>query len=242
MKIRYDGTNYHGWQVQKNAMSVQEVFQNSLEKVYGERLAVKGCSRTDTGVHALMFCISYKAPYFTDEYHTLSAVNNFLPPDIKAFECEEVEEDFHARYSALGKEYIYLVYNAKYPNPFYDKYSLSYKYHIDADKLNEAAKFFIGTHDFAAFCSAHSDVEDTRRTIYDFNVERKGDLVYFKVSGNGFLYNMVRIMVGTLLMVASDKIKPSEIENIIEKRDRKSAGKTVPAKGLFLNKVFYEGR
>ena len=239
LKIRYKGTNYHGWQVQKNAITVQEVLQDAIEKLYGSRLDVKGCSRTDTGVHANMYCVSFNAPFFAGEYHTVSALNTFLPQDIRAFECKEVNDDFHARYSSAGKEYVYLVYNAKYQNPFYSDYSYYYRYDINLERINKAAEYFIGTHDFAAFCSAYSDVEDTVRTIYDLKAETDGELIRFTVSGDGFLYNMVRIIVGTLLMVSQGKIEPEDIPNIIESKQRKNAGRTAPAHGLFLNRVFY---
>ena len=216
LTIRYKGTNYHGWQVQKNALTVQEVLQNAIEKLYGSRLDVKGCSRTDTGVHANMYCVSFNAPFYAGEYHTVSALNTYLPSDIRVYECKEVDDDFHARYSSVGKEYKYYVYNAKYQNPFYSDYSYHFRYDVDIEKLNEAAKYFIGTHDFAAFCSAYSDVEDTVRTIYDLTVSRDGDLIVFTVSGSGFLYNMVRIIVGTLLMVSQGKISPDDIPKIID--------------------------
>ena len=240
LTMRYKGTNYHGWQVQKNAVSVQEVLQDAIEKLYGSRLNVKGCSRTDTGVHANMYCVSFNAPFYAGEYHTVSALNTFLPQDIRAYECKEVNDDFHARYSSRGKEYVYLVYNAKYQNPFYSDYSYHFRYDVDLEKINKAAAYFIGTHDFASFCSAYSDVEDTVRTIHDLNAQRDGDLIRFTVSGDGFLYNMVRIIVGTLLMVSQGKIAPEDIPGIIESKQRKNAGRTAPAQGLFLNKVFYD--
>ena len=240
LTIRYKGTDYHGWQVQKNALTVQEVLQDAIEKLYGSRLDVKGCSRTDTGVHANMYCVSYNAPFFAGEYHTVSALNTYLPQDIRAYECKEVSDDFHARYSSVGKEYVYLVYNAKYQNPFYSDYSYHFRYDVDLEMINNAAKHFIGTHDFAAFCSAYSDVEDTERTIYDLKAEKNGNLIRFTISGNGFLYNMVRIIVGTLLMVSQGKISPDDIPEIIDSKQRKNAGRTAPAQGLFLNKVFYD--
>ena len=240
LTIRYKGTDYHGWQVQKNALTVQEVLQDAIEKLYGSRLDVKGCSRTDTGVHANMYCVSCNAPFFAGEYHTVSALNTYLPQDIRAYECKEVSDDFHARYSSVGKEYVYLVYNAKYQNPFFSDYSYHFRYDVDLEMINKAAKHFIGTHDFAAFCSAYSDVEDTERTIYDLKAEKDGDLILFTISGNGFLYNMVRIIVGTLLMVSQGKISPDDIPAIIDSKQRKNAGRTAPAQGLFLNKVFYD--
>lgn len=239
LRIRYDGTRYHGWQVQKNALSIQEVLQEAIWKLFGERFGIKGCSRTDSGVHANMYCVSFQAPFYPGEYHTLSAINNALPDDIKAYACEETEESFHARYSCTAKEYVYQIYNAKYENPFVDKYAFHYKYAIDEALLNQAAAHFVGTHDFAAFCSSHSDVEDTVRTIYDCTVQREGDMVLIKICGDGFLYNMVRIIAGTLIDVAKGKIKADDIPQIIEAKERKNAGKTLAAKGLFLNRVFY---
>ncbi len=239
LTIRYDGTRYHGWQVQKNAITIQEELQNAIEKLFGERLPVKGCSRTDTGVHANMYCVSFLAPFYPGEYHTVSALNRFLPREIKAYACEEVSLDFHARYNCIGKEYIYRIYNGKYENPFQMDYAFHYKYPIDEKELNRAASYFIGTHDFAAFCSVGSDIEDTVRTIYRCEVLREGDEIRIKICGNGFLYNMVRIIAGTLIDVARGKIKSDEIPLIIESKSRQKAGKTLAAKGLFLNKVYY---
>ena len=240
LKIKYDGTDYHGWQVQKNALSVQEALQDAIEKLFNERLDVKGCSRTDTGVHAREFCVSFKAPFYPGEYHLISALNNSLPEDIKAFSSQVVDDDFHARYSSRGKEYIYYIYNGKYPDPFKNKYSLHYKHHLDEKLMNEAAAGIIGTHDFKAFCSIKTDVEDTVRTIYECSVSRECDMIIIKISGDGFLYNMVRIIAGTLLNAGIGKIKPDDIPLIIESKDRTKAGKTLSAKGLFLNKVFYD--
>ena len=239
LTIRYEGTHYHGWQVQKNALSVQEVLQDAIEKLYGERLAVKGCSRTDTGVHANMYCVNFHAPFYPGEYHCNSAINRFLPEDIRVYRSEVVADDFHARYHAKGKEYIYLIDNGKFENPFLRNYAFHYKYPIDERLLNTAAAQFIGTHDFAAFCSAHSDVEDTVRTIYDCRVLREQETVKLYISGDGFLYNMVRIIAGTLLNVAKGKISPDDIPLIIHSKNRSNAGKTLAAKGLFLNRVFY---
>ena len=239
LTIRYDGTRYHGWQVQKNALTVQEELQNAIEKLFGSRLDVKGCSRTDSGVHANMYCVSFYAPFFPGEYHTVSALNRFLPCDIKAYACKEVADDFHARYCCIAKEYIYRIYNAKYENPFKEDYSFHYKYFLDEKKLNMAASYFVGTHDFAAFCSTKSDIDDTVRTIYRCEVLREGDEVSIIICGDGFLYNMVRIIAGTLIDVAKDKIKADDIPLIIKSKTRKNAGKTLSAKGLFLNKVYY---
>ncbi len=239
LTIQYDGSNYHGWQVQQNALSVQEVFQNAVEEVFSERLDVTGCSRTDTGVHANMYCLTLKTDMNISDNGVIFALNTKLPPDISVIGCREVCGSFHPRYSCKSKEYVYKIYNGKFRNPFCSKYALHYKYNIDAGFLNRECKAFIGTYDYRAFCSAKSDVEDYVRTVKNFEVWRENDMVYFKVEADGFLYNMVRIMVGTLLFVSEGKIKAGELINIINSKDRKLAGKTAPPQGLYLNKINY---
>ena len=167
------------------------------------------------------------------------ALNSYLPDDIAVLNCTDMDIDFHARYSVVKKEYVYVICNSKIRNPFLRNYAFWYRYDVDADYLNEQAQAFVGTYDYSGFCSANSGVEDTVRTVYSFEVSRKGDMVYFKVSADGFLYNMVRIMVGTLLFVNEGKIKKDELKNIILSKDRKKAGKTAPAQGLYLNDVIY---
>ncbi len=239
VSVGYDGSCYHGWQIQKNAITVQQVFQQALEKLFREKIDIKGCSRTDSGVHANMYCVSFKSEKEIPCPNVISGLNTYLPKDISAFECCVVPPDFHARYSVHSKEYVYRVYNGKIRNPFLQKYAFHYKYPIDAEYLDKEAKAFIGTHDFAAFCSANSRVESTVRTVYDFRVERVGDEVRFIVSANGFLYNMVRIMVGSLLFVNEGKIKSGGLADVIESKNRSRAGKTAPPQGLYLNKVNY---
>lgn len=239
LTIQYDGSNYHGWQVQKNALTVQEVFQNAVEKVFHSRLDVKGCSRTDTGVHANMYCLTLETDMNISDEGVILALNSNLPNDISVIACKQVNDDFHPRYSCNSKEYIYKLYNGKIRNPFYSKYALHYRYNIDVDYLNKECKAFIGTYDYSGFCSAKSDVEDTVRTVKGFDVWREGDMVCFRVEADGFLYNMVRIMVGTLLFVSEGKIKEGELIEVIKSKDRKRAGKTAPPQGLYLNKINY---
>ncbi|MDE5983997.1 MAG: tRNA pseudouridine(38-40) synthase TruA [Eubacterium sp.] len=239
LTIQYDGSNYHGWQVQKNALTVQEVFQNAVEKVFHSRLDVKGCSRTDTGVHANMYCLTIKTDMNISNEGVILALNSNLPDDISVVACQQVNDDFHPRYSCTSKEYVYKIYNGKIRNPFYSKYTLHYRYGIDADYLNKECKAFIGTYDYSGFCSSKSAVEDTVRTVKAFDVWRDGDMVYFRVEADGFLYNMVRIMVGTLLFVSEGKIKEGELTGVIKSKNRKRAGKTAPPQGLYLNKINY---
>lgn len=239
LEISYDGSRYHGWQVQKNAVTVQEVFQDAVEKLFGERLDIKGCSRTDSGVHANSYFVSFKTDKNIENEKVLMALNTYLPKDIAVRSCREVGEDFHPRYSAVSKEYIYKLYNGKIRDPFLNHYAFHYRYPINAEYLNEEAQAYLGAHDYRGFCSSRSDVDDTVRTVKNFEVFREGDTVYFKVEADGFLYNMVRIMVGTLLFVSEGKIKRGELASVIESMDRSRAGKTAPPQGLYLNKVNY---
>lgn len=239
LTIQYDGTNYHGWQVQKNALTVQEVVQNAIEKVFGERLDVKGCSRTDSGVHANMYCLSLDTDMKINNSNVVQALNGFLPKDVAVKSCTEVSMDFHPRYSVKDKEYLYKINNAEVRDAFLANYTYYYHRKIDTEYLNKEAKAFIGTYDFVGFCSSKTDVEGTVRTVKSFDVWREGDMVYFKVSADGFLYNMVRIMIGTLLFINEGKIKQGELSDVISSKDRKRAGKTAPPQGLYLNKINY---
>lgn len=240
LTLAFDGTNYHGWQVQKNALTVQQVLQGVIHQIVGQTVQLKGTSRTDAGVHANMFCVSFKTDSSIEVRKLINAINRYLPDDIAVTSGKEVGPDFHARYSAVAKQYIYKIYNAPHRNPFYHKYSLHYKYPLDEDLLNEAAQAFLGRHDFSAFCSAKGKKGDTVRCVRLSRVYREGDMVYFVVEADGFLFNMVRIMVGTLLFVARGRIGKDDIKDIIKSRDRKKAGPTAPPHGLFLNKVYYE--
>lgn len=235
----YDGTAYHGWQVQDNAVTVQEVFQNAVEKVFSERLDVKGCSRTDSKVHANEYVVTLDTDMKIEPESAVLALNTYLPDDISVFDCREVSPDFHPRYNCKSKQYVYKIYNGKVKNPFLRNYAYYYRWKIDEEYLNREAKAFLGKHDFSGFCSIKSDVEDTVRDIKNARVYREGDIVYFEVEGDGFLYNMVRIMAGTLLFINEGKIKQGELADIISSKDRKRAGKTAPPQGLYLNKVNY---
>lgn len=239
LTLRYNGTAFHGWQVQPNGATVQQELCNAFKKLSGNDENIIGCSRTDAGVHANMFCCNVRTECNVATEKIPDALNFYLPPEIAVYDCKDVGFDFHARYDCKGKEYVYLIYNGKYRNPFYDNKAMFYPYEIDAEMLDIEAKSFIGTHDFSAFCSAGTDIEDKVREIYDCSVTRNGDLIEIRVSGNGFLYNMVRIIVGTLLGIQKGKIEKGGIPEILESRNRENAGVTVEPHGLYLNKVFY---
>lgn len=239
LTLRYNGTAFHGWQVQPNGATVQQELCNAFKKLSGNDENIIGCSRTDAGVHANMFCCNVRTECNVATEKIPDALNFYLPPEIAVYDCKDVGFDFHARYDCKGKEYVYLIYNGKYRNPFYDNKAMFYPYEIDAEMLDIEAKSFIGTHDFSAFCSAGTDIEDKVREIYDCSVTRNGDLIEIRVSGNGFLYNMVRIIVGTLLGIQKGKIEKGGIPEILESRNRENAGVTAEPHGLYLNKVFY---
>jgi len=239
LDLRFDGTRYHGFQVQKNALSVCQVFQDAVQAVFGERLDVKGCSRTDTGVHANQYCLSMRCAGEIPCERVAGALNRHLPDDIAVARCREVPADFHARYDCTGKEYVYKLLNSRVKDPFAPRLLYRYPVSLDARLLCAQAKDFLGTHDFAAFCASGSAVQDMVRTVRAFTVERLGEQVHFTVEGDGFLYNMVRIMVGTLVYIGAGKIPAGGIPDILRGRDRGRAGKTMPAHGLYLNRVFY---
>lgn len=239
LTLRYNGTSFHGWQIQPNGNTVQQELCNAFRNLSGNDENIIGCSRTDSGVHANMFCCNVRTECKVSVEKIPDALNFYLPPEIAVYDCKEVDFEFHARYDCKGKEYVYLIYNGKYRNPFYYDKALYYPYELDAEMLNKEVKSFIGVHDFSAFCSAGTEIEDKTREIYDCSVTRNGDLVEIKVSGNGFLYNMVRIIVGTLLDIQKDKIKKGSIPEIINSRNRENAGVTAEPCGLYLNKVFY---
>lgn len=240
LTLSYDGSRFHGWQVQQNALSVQEVFQDALSKIIGEAFEVKGCSRTDSGVHANMYCISVKTEHKIPAERLKAALNRFLPKSVAVLDAKEVPPGFHARYSCKSKEYIYKIWNSQTRNPFLDGYALHYRYPLDTEKLDAAAQAYVGSHDFTSFCTLDKRQKgDFVRTVKRFSVTRDKELVVMRVEADGFLYNMVRIMVGTLLRVAQGKIAPDEIPGIIEAKDRAKAGPTAPACGLYLNRVNY---
>lgn len=240
LTLCYDGSRYHGWQIQENAVTVQEVFQKALVSVTGLSEEIKACSRTDTGVHAREFCVSVKTESLIPPERLLAALNHHLPPDIAVRSCKAVPLDFHARYSCKGKEYTYEIWNHPVRDPFLEGRALHYWYPVDAELLDRAAHHYLGRHDFSSFCTLdRREKGDLTRTVTEAKVERRGDLVVFTVAADGFLYNMVRIMAGTLLRVQQGKLRPQDIPDILEARDRAKAGPTAPACGLYLNRVFY---
>ncbi|MEG1886666.1 MAG: tRNA pseudouridine(38-40) synthase TruA [Oscillospiraceae bacterium] len=240
LTICYDGTAYCGWQVQLNGITVQKTLQKALCSIICEETGISGCSRTDSGVHANMFCCHFDTTSEIPNEKLVMALNAKLPRDIAATNCITVGDDFHARYSCIGKNYIYKIYNAFVRNPFKEKYYLQKTGYIDERLLNEACKAFLGEHDFKSFCSAGSKITDTVRTVSECSIVRNCDDLVFSITADGFLYNMVRIIVGTLFFVNDGKISVSELPEIINSCDRGKAGATAPPHGLYLNRVFYD--
>lgn len=241
--IKYLGTSFHGFQVQPDKRTVQGELCLSLAEALGGEVKVTGCSRTDAGVHANEFAVLIDCPNSTVPPDKLPlAVARFLPEDLSLFFAKECSLNFHPRYDAKSKEYLYRIKNIKVYDPFdYGRVWFLPREITDAGllKMREAATFIVGRHDFSAFMSEGSDVTDTVREVFYLNIERLGDYVEIRISADGFLYNMVRIIVGTLTEVAFGRIKPTDIEKIIKSGERKNAGMTAPAEGLFLNKVVY---
>ena len=241
LNICFDGTDYHGWQIQPNAVTVQQVLQESLLKLLGKNIVVTSCSRTDAGVHAKEFYCHLDCDEGIPNSAFLKGLNAILPNDISVKDCKTVENDFHARYSAKGKTYVYNIYNSDIKDAFMSRYSWQIGRPLNIDKMNEFCKAIVGTYDFYAFSSSGRTVEDTVRTISECYVEKSGDTVSLRVTANGFLYNMVRIIVGTAVSVSDGKISVSDIPDIIAEKDRGSLGITAPPNGLFLEKVYYNG-
>lgn len=237
--MAYKGTNYHGYQIQPNAVTIQEVVQKHLSKVLNEPITIVGCSRTDTGVHANGYVFNVHTNSNINTRGLLRGVNGLLPSDISFLSCEEVPEEFHSRFDCKYKEYVYLIHNSESKNPFAEDLQLHYRRPIDIELLKEASRYYIGTHDFRSFSAVKDDNIDTVRTIFDFNIESYGNLVKVLVKGDGFLYNMVRILVGTLLDVNEGYILPNKIPDILVAKNRLMAGRTAMAHGLYLNKVYY---
>ena len=239
--VAYDGTNYCGWQVQPNDITVEGVLNEKLTELLGESIEVIGASRTDSGVHAFgnvaVFDTNARIPGEKMKY----ALNQRLPEDIRIQESEEVNSDFHPRYCNSQKTYEYCILNRSMELPTKRLYA-HYTYRkLNVEAMKEAAEYIIGEHDFKCFCSAGSQVKETVRTVYSLTVTKEEDVIKIRITGSGFLYNMVRIIAGTLMEVGAGIKKPEDIKEIIESKDRSNAGPTAPARGLFLVRIAYEG-
>lgn len=240
LKLMYNGTAYHGWQVQKNAVSVCETLQKALTKVCGGSVKLTGCGRTDAGVHAEHYIANFRTDSRIPIDRLPFAVNTHTPEDIVVSEAFEVAEDFNAIGSCIKKEYTYRIFNSRIKNPFYVNRAYFYPKHLDETVMDRAARAFEGTHDFRAVRSVGTETRTTVRTIYYCYVNRSGDLLELKVCANGFLYNMVRAITGTVLYAAEGKLTAEDIPIILDSGNRTLAGPTVPPGGLYLTRLWYE--
>ena len=238
--VAYDGTNYHGWQVQDNGITIEEVLNRTISELVQEDIKVIGASRTDAGVHACgnvaVFDTESQIP--GDKFSF--ALNQRLPEDIRIQESCEVDADFHPRYADTVKTYEYNILNRRVELPSKRLYAAFCYYPMDIERMNQAAAYLVGEHDFKSFCSAGAQVQTTVRTIYAVNVTKEDDMVHIRITGNGFLYNMVRIIAGTLMQVGTGLMEPEQVKGILEARDRSKAGPTAVAKGLTLVEIRYE--
>jgi tRNA pseudouridine38-40 synthase len=239
--ISYDGSAFSGYQVQPGKRTIQSEIESVLLKMHkGIPVKITGSGRTDAGVHAKGQVIHFDSPLPISEEKWTVALNSLLPSDISVLSVSKVTDSFHARFDVERKEYRYFIYLSTNRDPFRRNYAFQFPYKLDIDSMRLASQYLLGTHDFSSFCSAKTEVIDKVRTIEEINLLAENDLLVFRFVGNGFLYNMVRILVGTLLEVGSRTRHPSDIADILEKKDRKFAGKTAPAQGLYLWDVFYK--
>jgi len=237
--IEYDGTNYCGWQVQKNALSIQEVLEKSIGSLVGHSVNLIGSSRTDSRVHAKGMTANFYTSSTIRDKNFSPAINGKLPDDIVVLSAAEVDESFHSRYLSTGKKYSYTILNRRAPSAILRNYAAHIPLPLDVLKMKEACKFFIGIHDFSAFKSTGSSTKSPVRTVKYLEILSYEDIIKIYIKADGFLYNMVRIIVGTLIEVGQGKINPGAVEGIIDSRSRENAGKTAPPQGLCLEEVYY---
>lgn len=239
LNLEFDGTNYCGWQIQPDKPTVQGKLKEAIFKATGEDSMPKGSSRTDSGVHAKGFVCNFISDTTIPVEKLPHALNCHLPDDIIIKSAETVDDGFIASGSAVKKTYRYTFDNGEFSDVFLSRFAWHFKYPLNIEKMREAAAHFIGTHDFLGFAASGFTVKTTVRTIYQLKIEQSGNIITMDITGDGFLYNMVRIIAGTLAYVGSGKIEPQDIPAIIKSRDRTRAGITAPAKGLCLREVFY---
>ena len=237
--VAYDGTNYRGWQVQKNGVTVAEELNRALKELTGEEIQVHGASRTDAGVHAMgnVAVFDTEARMAGDKF--VFALNQRLPEDIRVQDSCEVPMDFHPRFQKTVKTYEYRILNRKFPLPAYRLNTYFYYYPLDVEKMQEGASCLEGEHDFVSFCNVRTQVEDTVRTVEKLEISREGPEIVIRITGNGFLYNMVRIIAGTLIRVGRGFYPPKKVQEILEARRRTEAGVTAPPEGLVLVEIAY---
>ncbi len=241
LRLKYDGSRYHGWQVQKNDITVAQTVDEALSRVCGHSVRTVGCGRTDAGVHALRYCANFKTDSRIPVDRIPLAVNSQLPGDIAVCDAVEAEDGFNAISSCIKKEYIYKILNSNIRDPFLEKRVCFYPQRLDIDLMQAAAEAFVGTHDFRAVRSLGTETKTTVRTVYWCRAEKVGDIITVSICANGFLYNMCRAMVGTMVYASYEKLNPQDIPALLQQGDRRLTGPTMPPQGLYLNRVWYDG-
>ena len=241
LHLSYDGSAYHGWQRQREDVTVQQRLEEALGLVCGHEVKVTGCGRTDAGVHAMHYCANFRTGCSVPTDRLPLAVNARLPGDIAVSAAAEVEEDFNAISSCIQKEYIYRIHNSRIRDPFREKRCCFYPAALDVERMQRAAAAFVGRHDFAAVRSVGTETKTTVRTVYWCEAQREGDVITIRVCADGFLYNMVRAMVGTMVYASYGKLEPGDIPRLLELRDRRLTGPTMPPEGLYMHRLWYEG-
>jgi len=241
LRLAYDGTNYHGWQVQKTDVSVAGTVEKALSQICKEPVKVVGCGRTDAGVHALRYCANFKTDCAIPIDRVPLALNTHLPYDIAASDAVEAPDDFNAILSCEKKEYVYKIVNTRLRDPFLNDRACFYPSPLDYGRMEAAARAFEGTHDFAAVRNVGTDVKSTVRTIYWCEMAREGEVMTMRVCANGFLYNMVRAIMGTVVYAGLGKLDPAAIPALLETGDRRLTGPTMPPQGLYMSRIWYTG-
>lgn len=241
LRLSYDGTAYHGWQVQKNEVSVAATLEKALSEICGHPVKVTGCGRTDAGVHALRYCASFRTDCRIPTERFPLAVNTHLPPDISVSDASEAPDNFNAILSCEKKEYIYKLCNTRIKDPFLQNRACFFPSFLEFENMRKAAAAFVGTHDFAAVRSLGTETKSTVRTVYWCGLTREDNLITMSVCADGFLYNMVRAIMGTIVYCGLGKLRPDDIPALLETGDRRLAGPTMPPQGLYMSRVWYDG-
>ena len=241
MRLSYDGSAYHGWQTQAEEATVQQTLERAVEKIVKHPVHITGCGRTDAGVHAIRYCANFRTDCAIPIDRVPLAVNSRLPLDIAVSDAVEAAEDFNAIGSCIQKEYIYKIHNSRIRDPFLDCRACFHPAPLDAEIMDRAAAAFVGTHDFAAVRSVGTQTKTTVRTVHWCKAEREGDMITVSVCADGFLYNMVRAIVGTLVYASEGKLAPEDIPRLLERGDRRLTGPTMPPQGLYMHRLWYDG-
>jgi tRNA pseudouridine38-40 synthase len=241
VRLMFDGARYHGWQVQKSVETVAGTLEAALTRRCGHPVKISGCGRTDAGVHAEVYCFSFKTSSSIPIERLPLAVNPLLPPDISIQSAMIAPDNFDANLSCIQKEYTYRIYNSRIRDPFYSNRAYFYPQELNLEAIRKAAQHFVGTHDFAAVRSVGTETKTTIRTVHWYEIEEKKHLIEFRACANGFLYNMARAMAGTLLYVSEGKISPDDLPRLLKIGDRKLTGPTAPPQGLYMTRIWYDG-